>query len=80
MAMGMYGVTIGAAVAIGPLVGGVLTDSLGWGSIFYLNALSMWRSPARYSRRHWTTTCPASHNALTAASTRAAGTRMRSAW
>jgi EmrB/QacA subfamily drug resistance transporter len=37
MAMGIYGATIGAAVAIGPLVGGALTDSLGWESIFYLN-------------------------------------------
>jgi EmrB/QacA subfamily drug resistance transporter len=37
MAMGMYGATIGVAVAIGPLVGGALTDSIGWQSIFYLN-------------------------------------------
>jgi EmrB/QacA subfamily drug resistance transporter len=37
MAMGIYGATIGIAVAIGPLVGGALTDSLGWESIFYLN-------------------------------------------
>jgi EmrB/QacA subfamily drug resistance transporter len=37
VAMGMYGATIGMAVAIGPLVGGALTDSLGWESIFYLN-------------------------------------------
>jgi EmrB/QacA subfamily drug resistance transporter len=37
VAMGMYGATIGVAVAIGPLVGGALTDSLGWESIFYLN-------------------------------------------
>jgi EmrB/QacA subfamily drug resistance transporter len=36
-AMGVYGATIGAAVAIGPLVGGVLTDALGWSSVFYLN-------------------------------------------
>jgi EmrB/QacA subfamily drug resistance transporter len=36
-AMGVYGATIGGAVAIGPLVGGTLTDSLGWESIFYLN-------------------------------------------
>jgi EmrB/QacA subfamily drug resistance transporter len=36
-AMGLYGATIGVAVAIGPLVGGALTDSLGWRSIFYLN-------------------------------------------
>jgi len=37
MAMGIYGATIGIAVAVGPLVGGALTDSLGWESIFYLN-------------------------------------------
>jgi EmrB/QacA subfamily drug resistance transporter len=36
-AMGAYGATIGMAVAIGPLVGGALTNSLGWESIFYLN-------------------------------------------
>lgn len=37
MAMGIYGATIGVAVAIGPLVGGALTDWLGWESIFFLN-------------------------------------------
>ena len=37
MAMGVYGATIGVAVAIGLLVGGALTDGLGWESIFYLN-------------------------------------------
>ena len=37
MAMGIYGATIGGAVAIGPLVGGALTDGLGWESIFYIN-------------------------------------------
>jgi EmrB/QacA subfamily drug resistance transporter len=36
-AMGAYGATIGIAVAIGPLVGGALTDWLGWESIFFLN-------------------------------------------
>ncbi len=36
-AMGIYGATIGVAVAIGPLVGGALTDALGWESVFYLN-------------------------------------------
>jgi predicted MFS family arabinose efflux permease len=35
--MGVYGGTIGIAVAIGPLVGGALTDALGWRSVFYLN-------------------------------------------
>src|SRR3954468_8653295 len=36
-AMGAYGATIGVAVAIGPLVGGALTDWLGWGAGFFLN-------------------------------------------
>jgi EmrB/QacA subfamily drug resistance transporter len=37
VAMGVYGATIGVAVAVGPLIGGALTDGLGWESIFYLN-------------------------------------------
>jgi EmrB/QacA subfamily drug resistance transporter len=37
MAMGVYGATIGIAVAVGPLVGGALTEWLGWESIFFLN-------------------------------------------
>ncbi len=37
MAMATYGATIGVAVAIGPLVGGALTDGLGWQSVFLLN-------------------------------------------
>jgi EmrB/QacA subfamily drug resistance transporter len=36
-AMSVYGATIGVAVATGPLVGGALTESLGWQSVFYLN-------------------------------------------
>ena len=36
-AMGVYGATIGVSVAVGPLVGGALTESLGWESIFFLN-------------------------------------------
>src|SRR5918911_3054465 len=32
-AFGIWGATTGAAVAIGPLVGGALTDGLGWPSI-----------------------------------------------
>jgi EmrB/QacA subfamily drug resistance transporter len=36
-AFGIWGATIGGAVAIGPLVGGVLTDSLGWQWIFFVN-------------------------------------------
>src|SRR6201999_2655991 len=37
MAMGIYGATIGIAVAIGPLLGGLLTDGLGWQSVFLIN-------------------------------------------
>ncbi|HSS33311.1 MAG TPA: MFS transporter [Solirubrobacterales bacterium] len=37
MAMGIYGATIGIAVAVGPLVGGLLTDGLGWEWVFLLN-------------------------------------------
>ncbi len=37
MAMGVYGATIGLAVAFGPLVGGIIVDSLGWEWIFFLN-------------------------------------------
>ncbi len=36
-ATGIYGATIGGAVAIGPLVGGALTEGLGWEWIFFLN-------------------------------------------
>jgi EmrB/QacA subfamily drug resistance transporter len=36
-AMGVYGATIGLAVAFGPLVGGAVVDSLGWEWIFFLN-------------------------------------------
>lgn len=36
-AFGVWGATIGAAVAIGPLIGGACTELLGWESIFFLN-------------------------------------------
>src|SRR5215218_3429551 len=36
-AFGIWGATIGGAVAIGPLVGGALTDGLGWEWIFFVN-------------------------------------------
>ena len=35
--MGVYGATIGLAVAFGPLVGGALVEGIGWESIFFLN-------------------------------------------
>ena len=36
-AFAAYGATIGASFAVGPLVGGVLTDWLDWRAIFFLN-------------------------------------------
>jgi EmrB/QacA subfamily drug resistance transporter len=36
-ALGIWGATIGGAVAIGPLVGGVLTEGLAWEWIFFVN-------------------------------------------
>src|SRR4051794_10868989 len=36
-ALGIWGATTGAAVAVGPLVGGLLVDSLGWEWIFFVN-------------------------------------------
>jgi EmrB/QacA subfamily drug resistance transporter len=36
-ALGIWGATIGAAAAVGPLLGGALTQGLGWASIFYIN-------------------------------------------
>jgi EmrB/QacA subfamily drug resistance transporter len=37
VAFGAWGATLGAAAAIGPLLGGGLTEALGWPSIFYIN-------------------------------------------
>ncbi|HEY6729879.1 MAG TPA: MFS transporter [Solirubrobacterales bacterium] len=36
-AFGVWGATVGGAVAVGPLVGGVVTESLGWEWIFFIN-------------------------------------------
>ena len=36
-AFGVWGATIGGAVAIGPLVGGLITEHLGWEWIFFVN-------------------------------------------
>src|SRR5579884_3802727 len=36
-AFGIWGAAIAASAAVGPLLGGVLTEGLGWSSIFYIN-------------------------------------------
>ncbi|WP_449479903.1 MFS transporter [Streptomyces avidinii] len=36
-AIGVWGAVVGIAMAAGPLIGGVLVDSVGWRSIFWIN-------------------------------------------
>jgi EmrB/QacA subfamily drug resistance transporter len=36
-AFGVWGATVGGAVAVGPLIGGVITQSFGWEWIFFVN-------------------------------------------
>jgi EmrB/QacA subfamily drug resistance transporter len=36
-AIAVWGATVGAAVASGPLIGGILTDALGWRWVFFVN-------------------------------------------
>ncbi len=36
-AFGIYGGVVGAAVAVGPVIGGVITSGIGWEWIFFVN-------------------------------------------
>ena len=50
-AIGVWGAVAGVALALGPLAGGVLTQTIGWHAIFWINvpigALALWLT-ARY--------------------------------
>ena len=37
VALGAWGATVGAAVAVGPLVGGLVVEDLGWEWVFFIN-------------------------------------------
>jgi EmrB/QacA subfamily drug resistance transporter len=50
-AIAIWGATVGAAVASGPLVGGILTDALDWRWVFFVNvpvgAFALWAAVTR---------------------------------
>ena len=61
-AFGIWGATIGAAVAVGPLVGGVLTEAIGWEAIFFVNVpigIGVDRADAAHASRSRATRRPA---------------------
>jgi EmrB/QacA subfamily drug resistance transporter len=59
-AMAVWGATAGVAMVLGPVLGGVLTDGLGWEWIFFVNipigiiafALAVWLVPALPTHEH----------------------------
>lgn len=60
VAVSLWGATAGAASLVGPLVGGVLVDGLGWQWIFFVNvpvgivglALALWLVPVLPTQAH----------------------------
>ena len=36
-AVGIWGAVVGVSLGIGPLIGGALTETIGWRSIFWIN-------------------------------------------
>lgn len=54
-AIAIWGATVGGAVAIGPLIGGVLTSGLGWRWIFLVNVpigiAAIWLSSSRMTNK-----------------------------
>ena len=57
-AIGIWGATVGGAVAVGPLIGGLITEGLGWEWIFFVNvpigiaAICPHRDQARQRQGH----------------------------
>lgn len=55
-AIAAWGATVGAAVAVGPLVGGILTSGLGWRWIFFVNVpigiATLWLTLTRMVNLH----------------------------
>ena len=59
-AMGLWGGVAGLATLVGPILGGVLVDQLGWNWIFYINVpigvvafvLALWLVPALETHEH----------------------------
>ncbi|HVC70958.1 MAG TPA: MFS transporter [Acidimicrobiales bacterium] len=58
-AFGIYGAVIGAAVAVGPLIGGAITSGIGWRWIFFVNvpvgvvAIALTLTRVEASREHF---------------------------
>ena len=51
IAFGVFGAVTGAAVAVGPVVGGVITTGIGWEWIFFVNVpIGSPPSPSRSPR------------------------------